>query len=256
MFRPATMRPQINFQIMLKFIPIFLMAAAAGLVSTVRAADPVEISGITEPFRDVTLGLADAGILDAQFFKEGDAVKKGGVILELDKKLETLEVTRRKAVMDQDKMVYDSTLALSQNTKSVSREDLRKAEAEYRVASAEYQIAVQQLADRRLVAPFDGSIVEILLRPGAAVAPYQPLVRFVDTSRCYFVGHIDGVAAANLKLDGPVKIRVDGGQTVAGKISFISPVVDAASGLARVKAIFDNAAGKIRPGLAARMSVE
>jgi multidrug efflux system membrane fusion protein len=78
----------------------------------------------------------------------------------------------------------------------------------------------------------------------------------VDTSRCYFTGHIDGVAAANLQLDAPVKIEVDGGQVVSGKIYFISPTVDAASGLVKVKAIFDNADGKIRPGLAAKMSVE
>jgi len=221
-----------------------------------RAAETIEISGFTEPFMDVTLGLADAGIISAQFFKEGDTVKKGEVILELDKSLETFEVQRRKAVMDQNKMVYDSTLALSQNTKSVSKEDLAKAEAGYNVSAAEYHIAVQQLANRQLVAPFSGSITEVLLRPGAAVAPYQPVVRFVDTSRCYFIGHIEGVAAVNLHLDESVKIQLEGGQIVSGKISFISPTVDAASGLVKVKAIFDNADGKIRPGLAAKMSVE
>jgi RND family efflux transporter MFP subunit len=241
---------------MFKFIPVLIFATVLGLAPAARAAAPVAVSGITEPFLDVTLGLADAGIIHQQFFKEGAAVKKGDAILELDKKLETFEVTRRKAVMDQDKMVYDSTLTLSQNTKSVSQEDLKKAEAEYNVATADYQIAVQQLADRQLVAPFAGSIVEILLRPGAAVAPYQPLVRLVDTSRCYFVGHVDGVAAVNLQLDEPVKIQVDGGWTVAGKISFISPVVDAASGLVRVKAIFDNTDGRIRPGLAAKLFTE
>jgi len=123
--------------------------------------------------------------------------------------LETLEVTRRKAVMDQNKQVYDSTLALSQNTKSVSKEDLSKSEAEYNVSTAEYKIAVQQLANRQLTAPFSGSITEILLRPGAPVAPYQPLVRLVDTSRCYFTGHVEGLAAANLQQDEAVMIEVD-----------------------------------------------
>jgi len=235
---------------------IISLAAICAANFSAQAAEPIEISGITEPFMDVTLGLADAGIIHEQFFKEGDAVKKGDVILELDKNLETLEIVRRKAVMDQNKMVYDSTLTLSQNTKSVSKEDLSKAEAEYNVSVAEYGIAVQQLANRQLTAPFSGSITEILLRPGAPVAPYQPLARLVDTSRCYFTGHIEGVAAANLQLDEPVKIEVDGGQTVSGKIYFISPTVDAASGLVKVKAIFENADGKIRPGLAAKMSVK
>jgi len=232
----------------------FILAVAVGVAGLIPVqAGALEVSGITEPFMDVTLGLSDAGIIHTQFFKEGDVVKKGDVILELDKNLETLEVTRRKAVMDQNKMVYDSTRELAATTKSVSKEDLTKAQAEYEVSAAEYGIAVQQLAQRQLGAPFSGAITEVLLKPGAAVAPYQPLVRLVDTSRCYFVGHVDGVAAAGLRLDEPVKIELDGGQTMAGKICYISPVVDAASGLARIKAIFDNSNGEIRPGLAARM---
>jgi multidrug efflux system membrane fusion protein len=235
---------------------LFVAAALSlGCLLSVHAGS-LEVSGITEPFMDVTLGLSDAGIIYSQFFKEGDLVRKGDVILELDKNLETLEVTRRKAVMDQNKMVFDSTRELAETTKSVSKEDLTKAKAEYDVSVAEYEIAVQQLANRQLVAPFSGAIMEVLLKPGAAVAPYQPLVRLVDTSRCYFVGHVDGVAAAGLRLDEPAKIEVDGGQTMVGKICFISPVVDAASGLARIKAIFDNSAGEIRPGLAARMIAE
>ena len=234
---------------------LFIIVICAGSFFSAHA-DPVEISGITEPFMDVTLGFADPGIIRQQFFNEGDAVKKGDVILELDKNLETLEVTRRKAVMEQNKMVYDSTRQLSETTKSVSQEDLEKAEADYNVANADYQIAIQQLADRQLVAPFSGRITQILLKPGAAIAPYEPLVRVVDTSRCYFVGHIDGAAAGKLQLDEPVKIEMDDGQTVSGKICFISPVVDPASGLTRVKAIFDNAGEKIRPGLAAKMTAE
>jgi len=221
-----------------------------------RAAEPLQLDGITEPFRDVTLGLAEPGIIHQQFFQEGEPVKSGETIMELDTRLEELEVARRKAVLEQDKAVMESTREVFQTTKSVSKQDLNKAEAEYDVANAEYNIAVQQLANRRLTAPFAGSITEILLHPGAACAPYQPLVRLVDTSRCYFVGHIDGVAASRLQMDEPVKIELAGGQTVEAKVCFVSPVVDAASGLARVKAVFDNPDGKIRPGLAAKLLVE
>lgn len=236
----------------------FLLFAAVCVFSCLpsQAADPIQLDGITEPFRDVTLGLAEPGIIHQQFFQEGDAAKEGETLMELDTRLEELEVARRKAVLEQDKTVMESTREVFETTKSVSKQDLNKAEAEYSVASAEYNIAVQQLANRRLVAPFTGSITEILLHPGAACAPYQPLVRLVDTSRCYFVGHIDGVAASRLQMDQPVKIEVAGGQTVSAKICFVSPVVDAASGLARVKAIFDNPDGKIRPGLAAKLLVE
>jgi membrane fusion protein (multidrug efflux system) len=233
-----------------------LVASAVCLAALMPAsAQPLVLDGITEPFHDVTLGLAEPGIIRHQFFQEGDVVKSDEVILELDTRLEELEVGRRKEVMEQDKEVMDSTEQLYGSTRSVSKQDLTKSEAEYNVAAADYAIAVQQLANRRLTSPFSGQITEILLHPGAACAPYQPLVRLVDTSRCYFVGQIDGTVAARPKLDQAVTIRMADGQSVTGKISFISPVVDAASGLACIKAIFENPDGKIRPGMAAKMTL-
>lgn len=237
-----------------RFLTIAAICAAASL--SARAAGPISVDGITEPYMDVTLGFADAGIIRNQFFKEGDPVKKGDVILELDKNLETLEVQRRRAVMEQDQMIFESTSNLAVTTKSVSKENLEKAKADSDVSTADYAIAAQELANRQLVAPFDGNIVEVLLKPGAAVAPYQPLVRVVDTSRCYFVGHIDGKNAVDLQLGEPVQVQVDGGRTVSAKISFISPVVDAASGLAKIKALFDNSDGGIRPGISATMTTQ
>ncbi len=240
---------------MSKFNLILLSILTSSLVLTAPAAESVSITGITEPFMDVTLGASVAGIIRNELFKEGDAVKKGDVILELDKRLEELEVERRKAVLEQNKREFESTRALVQTTKAVSKEELAKKEAEYNVATSEYGIAVEQLAHRQITAPFSGTITEILLRPGAACAPYQPLVRVVDTSRCFFIGQVEGKAASALRLDQEVKIEVDGAaKPIVGKISYLSPVVDPASGLAKVKAIFDNAGPKIRPGLAARMT--
>lgn len=238
--------------LVLKFFAIFLLS----VVCSASAAETKWVNGITEPFMDVELGASVAGIIHSELFKEGDLVKKGDVIVELDKRLEELEVERRKAVMDQNKMTFESTRTLAQNTKSVSKEELAKKEAEYNVSAAEYGIAVEQLAHRQIVAPFAGAITEIQLHPGAACAPYQSIVRLVDTTRCYFVGQIEGKSASGLRLDQPVKMEVENGVTVTGKISFISPVVDPASGLAKVKALFDNADGKIQPGLAAKLTAE
>jgi membrane fusion protein (multidrug efflux system) len=225
-------------------------------VCSAFAAEVKSVSGITEPFMDVTLGASVAGIIHTESFKEGDAVKKGDVIIELDKRLEELEVERRKAVMEQNRMTFESTRALAQSTKSVSKEELAKKEAEYNVSVAEHGIAVEQLAHRQITAPFAGAITDIQLHPGAACAPYQSVVRIVDTTRCYFIGQIEGKSASSLRLDQPVKIEIEGGATVNGRICFISPVVDPASGLAKVKALFDNADGKIRPGLAAKLLAE
>ena len=236
-------------------LKIFVLACS--LCGVARAADSLVIEGITEPFRDVTLTVAVPGIIRSEPFSEGALVKKGDVVLELDKKLEEFEAARRKAVMAQTKAEFESTRQLRETTKSVSNEEFGKKEADYNVAAAEYGAAAEELARREVVAPFDGTIAEISLRTGAACAPYQPIARLVDTSRFYFTGHLDGKSALRLSLEQPVSLEVGGvAKPVTGKICFISPVVDPASGLATVKAIFENAEGAIRPGLAAKLTVQ
>jgi RND family efflux transporter MFP subunit len=233
------------------FAAVFCCAACAA-----SAIESLSIDGITEPFLDVTLTVSVPGIIRTEPFNEGASVKKGDVILELDKKLEEFEAARRKAAMDQTKTEFESTRQLRDTTKSVSDEELKKKEADYLVAAAEYGAAAEELARREVFAPFDGTIAEIALRPGAACAPYQPIARLVDTSRFYFTGHLDGKSALRLALDQPVSLEIGGiAKPVTGKICFISPVVDPASGLSTVKAIFENADGGIRPGLAAKLTV-
>lgn len=232
-----------------------LAALLGGFALASRASEQLVIEGITEPFRDVTLTVAVPGIIRSEPFSEGATVKKGDVLLELDKKLEEFEAARRKAVMEQTKAEFESTRQLRETTKSVSKEEFGKKEADYNVAAAEYGTAAEELTRRQVVAPFDGTIAEISLRTGAACAPYQAIARLVDTSKFYFTGHLDGKSAMRLKLDQPVSLEIGGvAKPVTGKICFISPVIDPASGLATVKAIFENTDGGIRPGLAAKMT--
>src|SRR3954471_6905077 len=85
------------------------IALLLGCLGSLNASDTPYVEGITEPFLDVTLSASVAGIVTAEKFKEGDFVKEGDVILDLDKKLEELETVRRKLVMDNKKVDYDAT---------------------------------------------------------------------------------------------------------------------------------------------------
>lgn len=216
--------------------------------------------GITEPILDSTLGTPVAGILAARNFKEGDFVRKGDALIELDKSLEELEVARREVVLEPLKTDYEATqYLLAQPKSSVSKEMLEKKLAEYKVALAEYELAKEQLHKRSIRAPFDGFISEIFLQVGEACQIQQPLLRLVDTRRCYFVCNVDAKAGHALRVGQAIDLEIESGpKTVQfrGTMSFVSPVVDAASGLLKVKVVFDNPDGLIRPGVAGKMHFE
>jgi RND family efflux transporter MFP subunit len=236
-------------------VPLIPTGAALLLALSAQASE-ASFAGITEPFLDVTLSASVPGIITAQKVREGDVVKEGAVLFELDKKLEELEVERRKLVRDQRWNDFDGTQKLFKTTKGVSKEEVEKKEAEYKVAAVEQEMAAEQLRRRQVLSPLSGTITEIMLDVGEACQSYQPLVRVVDTRRCYFVANIEAQHVARLRLDQTVKIEIDSGAgtvAVQGKIVFLSPVVDPASGLQKVKALFDNADSKVRPGVAGRM---
>ncbi len=239
----------------------------------------MSFQGIIEPFQDAKVGAPASGIVVMINAKEGQLVTKGEAVFELDSDLESLEVERRKTIADSmveiaaartrvETLTVDleGTRKLAESTKSVSMEDLRKKELEYKLAEAElqqlevtkkreqveYRIADAQLRRRFVVAPFDGVIVQRLLEVGESCNQQQPLFRIVDVSKCRLVVHMEKAPSVRLKTGKEVMVRVHeigGAFTVQGTVEFVSPLVDASSGLREVKVIFDNPDGRIHPGV-------
>ena len=238
------------------FTLAFLLASPLRAASADRQSAP----GITEPLNDVMLSASVPGIVSAWKFKEGDFVEKDQVIIQLDQNLEELELNRRDLLLQKRKSDWEALRALfDKSSISVKKDDLEKAETDYRVAVVERDVAAEELRRRRIAAPCAGFIVEITRHVGEASQPYQPLIRLVDTRRCYFVSNIEAKAAGRLKQNQKVQLEI---QSVAGlarfegEVAFLSPVVDPASGLQKVKVLFDNTDGRIRPGVAGRMYFE
>jgi len=241
---------------MSKSIVALLIAAVALVAAPARASDGGAVTGITESYRELTLSAAVPGIIAAEKFREGDAVQAGDVVIELDKKLEELEVSRRKFIVDNRKTDFEGTQKLFTGTKGTSKEELDKKETDYRVAVVEHETAVEQLRRRHIFAPISGQITDVLLHTGEACQPYQPVIKMVDTRQCFFVANVEARIAAGLKLGDEIKLALDTGAAPAelsGRITFLSPVADPASGLVKVKVLFSNPEGKIRPGLAGKL---
>ncbi len=243
----------------------------------------VSISGFTEPYFDALLGISVTGRVAKIHLPEGTTVEKGQVILELDQELETLEVQRRKLLWTSKAEVQsatrqvktlrshlNATRKLYKTTGSVPREELENQELEHALAvdelkrledaekreKIEYGFAQQQLARRSLRAPFAGQIAELLIDVGENCELDTPLVHLVNTHRGYFVANVEVNVSQKLVQGQTVELQLQSGlETVSrnAEIVFISPVVDPASGLRKIKAQFDNSDGSIIPGVAGVM---
>jgi RND family efflux transporter MFP subunit len=233
----------------------FLYCAAAA------AQDGVWVAGLTEPFKDVVLSAHVPGLVAARLAREGDAVTNGQVLVELDKRMEELSVQRRKLVADQLRVIYQGDRFLFTNSPapSLTSEDLAKAEVEYRVAVLDAEMAAEELAKRLIRAPMDGYVTDIFVQPGEERKAQDPVLRMAETRQCYFVSNVEAKTGWNLKTGQTVQLQIETGPGLApvqGTVVFVSPVVDPASGLMRVKVLFSNLDGKIRPGVAGKMRLE
>ena len=238
------------------------------------------VAGVTEPFRDVVLSAPVAGTLARRLVKEGDAIKEGQTLVELEKRQEELEVERRKIVFDSKaelkaaqarvatfKVDLESTRKLFETSRAVSKDDMAKKELEYQLAveeveridlteareEVEYRIAQEILKQKVLQAPLTGYVVELFRDVGEECKPQEPLIRVVDTRQFYFVANVEARAGYNLKLGDSATVEVEAGAAklqVTGKVSFVSPVVDPASGLLKIKVLCENSEGKVKPGVA------
>ena len=118
-----------------------------------------------------------------------------------------------------------------------------------------------QLARRRIIAPFDGTVVEVFAQPGEWIEPSTKAVRMVSTTRLKAEGFVTDEQAATLVVDARVRLNIDRGRNTSGEddpsfsgaLVFISPEVDPITRQVRVWAEIDNRQGRLRPGQRVKM---
>jgi len=248
-------------------------------------SEKISVSGITEPIADIELSLEIPGKISTIFFKEGAFVEKAEKILELESDLEALEIKRRQLIWENKsglnaaaekektlQSLYQSAFLLYEKTKSVSKDELTKLKLEYKLAQAEkcgfeiqekreeieYNMALESMNQRCLRSPFRGFIIEWLFDEGEHCEPGQPVARIVSTETCYFVCNVEEKIAHYLTKDKTINLSIQAGADTISKtgvIKFVSPVVDSASGLLKVKVEFENRDGIVRPGVPGTLTI-
>lgn len=206
---------------------------------------------LTEAVADVEMTSTLPGTVSAIRHGEGSFVQKGTVIVELDSIAEELDIKRREVLVANLKATLERSEMLLEKTSSISMEEVDEARSDYQISVIELDLAKDSLDKKRLKAPFTGTVTRLPIEVGEYCEPPQILMRIVDTRQFYCVANIDPALASQLSMGDTVGFVPEiaaAGTGLSGEIVFISPVVDSASGLLRIKALFANPEGAVRPG--------
>lgn len=227
-------------------LPLLLVLAPA------RAAVPLE--GRVLPFRQVEVSAPVSSRISDLRVQEGEAVKAGQPLAQLEGRLEELEMARAKALLERRefeargaKRLYDSKV-IPEGRALESRIDLE-------LARLQYEAAAEQVRLRTILAPMDGVVVLRYREAGEAVANAQPLFRLMDLSRVLVQCSVDPEALAALPPGRKVRVLVPpSGESAEGEVVLVDPCADA-SGKVRVRILVPNPEGRIRAGLRAQVLI-
>jgi macrolide-specific efflux system membrane fusion protein len=270
-----------------------------------RASDdavPIEVESVVlRLLEEAEVPAQESGVVTKVAVREGQRVKKGELLTQIDDEVPRLAVDAAKAQLEiaRAKAINDVRMRFSKKSLEVSQAELRRstesiqrfpksvsqsqldveqlsveknqleseqAAEEQRIATLEMNAKENELSAaqaevtrRRVLAPFDGVIVQVYVRLGEWVKPGQQALRIVNVDRLKAEGFVPA-AQASSGLDGKlVRLTVDSGddaQSFEGTIVFVSPEVDPITGQVRVWAEIDNRKRQLRPGQPARMVVQ
>jgi membrane fusion protein, multidrug efflux system len=198
-----------------------------------------------------------AGRVKEILFEEGNAVKKGDVLVRLDDALAVAEVKDAEARLGLAQISYDRSRSL-QESGAATKQSYDEALTNLEVAKAAVELARTRLAMLQANAPFDGILGFRTVSVGAYVTAGTKLVNLEKIDELKVEFSVPEVFLAQLSPGQKVEVTVDAwpGEVYEGTVYAINPHVDVNGRALQVRASLVNADMKLRPGLLARILVK
>lgn len=199
-------------------------------------------------FEDVELRTPVAGNVLGIYFEEGQQVRQGDLLVEMDNRTWKAQKTGLEARLAFTKSELARKKGLL-SVEGVSLEEVERTQAE--VIQLESQIGeLEVLIDRSMIrAPFNGRLGMRDFSPGAYLAQGDVITRLVQTGRIRVHFSIPA-QYASLARSGQEVLLISSstGDTATAGIYAVDPMIRATSRSLQVRALLENGQGRFVPG--------
>jgi multidrug efflux system membrane fusion protein len=235
-----------------------------------RRAIPFELpaTGTVEPIQTVSVQAQIAGVLQRVAFKEGDEVKRGQVLFELDPRPYRSALQQASAILNRDSAQAANAAKEAQRYQSLVEkeyvtaqqyEEIRTNAAATKATLAASEAAVEQarlnLQYATIRAPISGRTGSLLIREGNLVRANssEPLVKInqLRPIQVRFAVPATNLPLIQTHLSEKLVVRAEpsgGGDPAEGTLSFVDNAVDTSTGTILLKGRFPNDDGTLWPG--------
>lgn len=189
-------------------------------------------------------------------FRDGQIVRRGQLLVALDATLNEAEVAQARAE-------YDLAMSNLKRSEDLARRAFISSSAQEtaasnaQVAEARLKLAQARLAKMRIVAPFDGAVGIRNVSLGDYVKEGTDLVNIEDTRVLKVDFRLPERNFKQIAVGQTIEVVADAlpGERRVGRVDAINPRVDANGRSLEVRALLDNAEGRLKPGMFVRVRV-
>lgn len=221
-----------------------------------KVADTLSLIGTVAAQEMVELKSETAGIVESIHFLEGQKVRKGQLLIELDR-----------AKMHASLVETEANLALSESnylrnkelldSKLISKQEFEQTRTQFEARQALVNLRKRQLQDTRIVAPFDGTVGARPISPGQVISPSTTLTWLValDTVNVEFNVPERFLSVCKTGQFIDVKVAAYPEKTFTGSVFFVAPFVETELRTTLVKAAVPNPDHLLKPGMFATLDL-
>ena len=221
-----------------------------------KVADTLSLIGTVAGEEMVELKSETAGIIEAIHFLEGQKVKKGQLLIELDRAKINATLLETEANLALSKSNYLRNKELFES-KLISRQEFEQTKTQFEAQQALVNLRRRQLQDTRITAPFDGTVGERPVSPGQVISPNTTLTWLValDVVNVEFNVPERFLSVCRTGQTIQVKVAAYPEQTFSGSVFFVAPYVDTELRTTLIKAAVPNPEGLLKPGMFATLDL-
>jgi RND family efflux transporter MFP subunit len=200
------------------------------------------VSGTLEAVTKIRLYNEESARITRLPYHEGDQVKKGSVLIQLDNALLKTDVAKARASKEQAKLDL-SRLKKLLPKKIATEEDVAKAQTELDLAIAEEEHQLTRLRRTKIKAPIDGLITKRFYEPGDMLAPQSHILSIIDPTALRLKIRLAERWLPLVKKSQSVTLRIDalGDKMLTAKINRIHPTIDARTHKGIIEILLDPA---------------
>ncbi len=225
-------------------------SVVADTVKLSNFTDETEALGTAKSNEAVDITAKSTNRVVAVRFREGEFVKQGTVLIEFDGAEARANLASAEASLRDTQSQYQRSRELYQS-KALSESDLVQLEAKMLTSRAAVEAAQARVNDTVIRAPFNGRMGLRNVSVGSLVTPGQVISTLDDTSIIKLDFTIPESYLATVKEGQQVEAKSAAYQqrVFRGRVSSIATRVDAVSRSLVVRAVLDNKAQQLKPGM-------